>query len=51
MFFYLATGITPAMSEAKPGTGSAYAGAFRDSKGNYFDGGKTYKVTLPARFP
>ena len=44
-------GITPAMSEGEPGTGSAYAGAFRDSKGNYFDGGKTYKVTLPAPIP
>ena len=51
MFFYLATGITPAMSEAKPGTGSAYAGAFRDPNGNYFDGGKSYKVTLPAPIP
>jgi hypothetical protein len=51
MFFYYATGITPAMADAKPGTGSAYAGAFRDSKGNYLDGGKTYKVTLPAPIP
>jgi len=51
MFFYLATGITPAMSEAKPGTGSAYAGAFRDPNGNYFDGGKSYKVILPAPIP
>jgi len=51
MFFYYATGITPAMSEAKPGTGSAYAGSFRDSEGNYFDGSKTYKITLPAPIP
>lgn len=51
MFFYLATGITPAMSEAKVGTGSAYAGAFRDSKGDYFDGGKTYKIDMPAPIP
>jgi hypothetical protein len=51
MFFYLATGITPAMSEAKPGTGSAYALAFRDAKGNYLDGGRTYKVTLPGPIP
>jgi hypothetical protein len=51
MFFYYATGITPAMAEAKPGTGSAYAAAVRDSEGNYFDGGKTYKVTLPAPIP
>jgi len=39
------------MADAKPGTGSAYAGAFRDSKGRYFDGSKTYKVTLPAPIP
>src|SRR5512144_740493 len=51
MFFYYATGITPAMSEAKPGTGSAYAGAFRDAAGNYLDGGRTYKVTLPGPVP
>ncbi|WP_373502461.1 DUF1254 domain-containing protein [Aestuariivirga sp.] len=50
-FFYYATGITPAMADAKPGTGSAYAGAFRDSKGNYLDGSKTYKVTLPGPIP
>lgn len=51
MFFYYATGITPAMTEAKPGTGSAYAGAFRDSEGNYFDGSKTYKINMPAPIP
>jgi len=51
MFFYYATGITPAMSMAKVGTGSAYAGAFRDAKGNEFDGGKTYKITLAGPIP
>ena len=51
MFFYYATGITPAMSEAKPGTGSAYAITFRDTKGSYLDGGRTYTVTLPGPVP
>jgi hypothetical protein len=51
MFFYYATGITPAMADAKPGTGSAYEVAFLDSKGNALDGGKTYKVTLPGPVP
>lgn len=51
MFFYFATGITPAMSEAKPGTGSAYASSFRDAAGNYLDGGRTYQVTLPGPIP
>jgi hypothetical protein len=50
-FHYYATGITPAMAFAKPGTGSAYAFAGRDAKGEYLDGGKTYKVTMPAPIP
>ncbi|MEI7600252.1 MAG: DUF1254 domain-containing protein [Aestuariivirga sp.] len=50
-FFYYATGITPAMADAKPGTGSAYAGAFRDKDGNYLDGSKTYRITLPGPIP
>jgi hypothetical protein len=51
LFHYYATGITPAMAFAKPGTGSAYAYATRDSMGRYLDGGKTYKITLPAPVP
>ncbi len=51
MFFYYATGITPAMSYAKVGSGSAYAGAVKDSAGNYLDGGKTYRITLPGPVP
>jgi len=51
MFHYVATGITPAMVTPKVGTGSAYAFTPRDAKGNYLDGGKTYKVTLPAPIP
>lgn len=51
MFHYLATGITPAMAFSKPGTGSAYAFAARDSLGRYLDGSATYKITLPAPIP
>jgi hypothetical protein len=51
MFFYYATGITPAMTESRPGTGSAYAITVRDASGNYLDGGRTYKVTLPGPIP
>ncbi|MFQ6537680.1 MULTISPECIES: DUF1254 domain-containing protein [Aphanothece] len=51
LFFYLATGITPAMSDAKPGTGSAYALTVRDAAGRYLDGGRTYAVTLPGPIP
>ncbi|KJF66366.1 DUF1254 domain-containing protein [Rhizobium nepotum] len=51
MFHYAATGITPAMADAKPGTGSAYAFAVRDATGAYLDGSKTYKITLPSPIP
>ena len=51
IFHYVATGITPAMSMPKVGTGSAYAFTPHDADGNYLDGGKTYKVTLPAPIP
>ncbi|MEJ2284170.1 MAG: DUF1254 domain-containing protein [Desulfobacterales bacterium] len=51
MFFFYATGITPAMTESKPGTGSAYAITVRDAKGVYLDGSRTYKVTLPGPIP
>ncbi|MDF7822700.1 DUF1254 domain-containing protein [Pontiellaceae bacterium B12227] len=51
IFHYVATGITPAMSMPKVGTGSAYAFTPHDADGNYLDGGNTYKVTLPAPIP
>ena len=51
LFFYYATGITPAMAMAKVGSGSAYAFATRDAKGSYLDGAKTYKITLPGPIP
>jgi hypothetical protein len=50
MFFY-ATGITPAMIMRLTDIGSQYLGAFVDSKGEYLDGSKTYKVTLPPNIP
>jgi hypothetical protein len=50
-FHYIATGITPAMAAPKVGTGSVYAFTAKDSQGNYLDGGKTYKVHMPAPIP
>src|SRR6478672_5648021 len=46
-FFFVATYVTPAMCMRLTGIGSQYLGAFVDSNGEYFDGDKTYKVTLP----
>ncbi len=51
VFMYVAIGITPAMAIAMPGVGSQYAGAFRDADGQYLDGSKTYRLTLPPNIP
>ena len=50
-FFYMATGITPAMTAPPVGSGSVYAMTARDKNGDYLDGSKTYKVTLPTPIP
>jgi hypothetical protein len=50
-FFYYVTGITPAMAMRLPGVGSQYLFAMLDADKNYFDGSKTYKVTLPKGIP
>jgi hypothetical protein len=50
-FFYGITGITPAMAMRLPGIGSQYLFALVDSSKEYFDGAKTYKVTLPKGIP
>ena len=50
-FFYGVTGITPAMAMRLPGIGSTYLWTMLDSDGNYFEGAKTYKVTLPKGIP
>ncbi|MEE4270197.1 MAG: DUF1254 domain-containing protein [Thermoanaerobaculales bacterium] len=51
MFHYAATGITPAMSSPQVGTGSVYAFTAHGADGDYLDGSKTYKVTLPGPVP
>ena len=50
-FFYGITGITPAMAMRLPGVGSQYLLAFQDANKQFFDGSKTYKVTLPKGIP
>jgi hypothetical protein len=50
-FFYGVTGITPAMAMRLTGIGSQYIWANLDADKNYFDGAKTYKVTLPKDIP
>jgi hypothetical protein len=50
-FFYAYTGITPAMAMRLTGIGSQYVIAMLDADKQYFDGAKTYKVTLPKGIP
>jgi hypothetical protein len=50
-FFYMATGITPAMCMRLTGIGSQYIYAMRDSQGVYLDGARSYRLTLPADIP
>jgi hypothetical protein len=49
--FFGYTLITPAMIMRLTDIGSQYLIKFVDSKGEYFDGNKTYKVALPANIP
>lgn len=51
MFFFYATGITPAMTEKMVGRGSQYTAAFVDAKGSPLDGSKTYRLHMPPNIP
>ena len=50
-FFYVATGVTPAMVMRLPNIGSQYLFGIFDARGEPLDGAKTYKVTLPPNIP
>ena len=51
LFFYVATVNTPAMALKIPGVGSQYAYVEHDANGEYLDGAKTYRLTLPPDAP
>jgi hypothetical protein len=51
LFFYTATVNTPAMVLKMVGKGSQYAFAAVDTNGLYLDGGKTYRLRIPADVP
>jgi hypothetical protein len=50
-FFYGVTGITPGTAMRLTGVGSQYLLASLDSRKEYLDGAKTYKVNLPKDIP
>jgi len=51
MFHYPYTAVTPAMAAPREGKGSDYAITYVDSKKQPFDGGRTYKLNIPADPP
>jgi hypothetical protein len=51
LFYFNATGVTPAMATSHPGAGSDYALAYLDAQKKAFDGSKTYKLHLPSNVP
>ena len=50
-FFYVATGVTPAMVVKMVGIGSQYALTEHDAAGQYLDGAKNYRLHLPPNMP
>lgn len=50
-FHYACTVITPAMASPMVGVGSQYAYTAEDAQGEWLDGGRTYRVHLPAGIP
>ena len=51
LYYFMATGVTPAMEEKMVGRGSQYAWTARDAKGEPLDGSKNYKLHLPPNIP
>jgi hypothetical protein len=50
-YFYEAVTTTKGMVTTTPGVGQAYLGAYQDNAGNWFDGGKSYRLRVPAAPP
>jgi len=51
LFYFNATGVTPAMATTRAGEGSDYALAYLDANKNTFDGSKNYRLRLPPDVP
>jgi hypothetical protein len=50
-YTYGAIYLSPALGVMKAGPGGNYMQAFKDKDGNHFDGGKSYRLHLPANPP
>ena len=50
-YTYEAIGTNKAMATQQPGIGQAYLGAYKDSQGQWLDGGVSYRLRIPANPP
>jgi hypothetical protein len=50
-YYFMATGVTPAMEEKLVGQGSQYAWTGKDANRAALDGGKNYRLRLPPNIP
>ncbi len=50
-YTYGAIYLSPSIGVMKPGPGANYMQTFRDKDGNHFDGGKSYRLHVPADPP
>ena len=51
LWHYQAIVVSPNLLSTTPGAGTAYLTSFRDNKGRFLDGGKTYKLRVAANPP
>jgi len=51
LWHYQAIVVSPNLVSTTPGQGTAYLTAFRDKRGEYLDGGKQYRLKVPANPP
>ena len=49
--YYMAAGNSPAMMDKNVGQGSQYLWTYRDARGEFLDGGRTYRLRVPPNIP
>jgi hypothetical protein len=49
--YYMAAGNSPGMMDKNVGQGSQYLWTYRDARGEYLDGAKSYRLRVPADIP
>lgn len=50
-WFYEAVGLSEGMTTQTPGEGQVYLSSYRDAKGEWFDGSRTYRLHVPPDVP